>query len=261
MRITAVVNQKGGVGKTTTTVNIGAALARDGQRVIVVDLDPQGHLTDALKLPSGTPPATLAAALTGEYTGDAAALLIMYEGAGGRLAAIPNALDMFTVGRELDRLRAREERLGRILAQLADLCDHVLIDCPPALDVLTDNALSAADGVLIPVQAEDSSLRALRLLLGQIAAIEGELRREPLVLHGLVVSMLERGGGGVARSKLGRSVIEQFRELDLPILGTVPRSVLHVEAWRLGKTMVEYEPGGEHAQVYRALAKVLEASE
>lgn len=260
MKTTAVVNQKGGVGKTATSANVAGALAELGQRVLVVDLDPQGHLTKALQLPAATPPATLAAALTGAWSGDPAALLVMYAGAAGRLAAIPNALEMFTAARELDRLRAREERLARILAPLGNMFDHALIDCPPALDILTDNALTAADGVLIPVQAEDSSLHALHLLLGQVAALEAELRREPLALHGLVISMLDRGPGGVARSNVGRSVVGEFERLDLPILATIPRGVPVTEAWRYGKTVGEYSPGSEHAEAYRALAKVLVAA-
>ena len=257
MKTTAVVNQKGGVGKTATTANVAGALAELGRRVLVVDLDPQGHLTKALKLPAAAPPATLAAALAGTWDEDPAGLLVMYDGAGGQVAAIPNTADMFTAARDLDRLRAREERLSRVLAPLGDVFDLCLIDCPPALDVLTDNALTAADGVLIPVQAEDSSLHALRLLLAQIDALEAELRRTPLVLHGLVVSMLDRGRGGLARSNVGRSVVEEFSRLGLPILGTVPRGVAVTEAWRFGQTVGEYAPESEHAEVYRALAKTL----
>jgi len=262
MQITAVVNQKGGVGKTATTINVGGALAVAGRRVLLVDLDPQGHLTAGLKLPSTEHPCTLAGALTGEWTGDPAALVVMYEhGAGGRLAAVPNSLEMFTVARELDKLRAREERLSRLLGPLDGTFDHVLIDCPPALDILTDNALTAADGVLIPVQAEDSSLRALQLLLGQVNALESELRRTPLVLHGLVLSMLERGAGGKARSNLARSVIESFEQLPLPILAAVPRGVPVTEAWRYGRPVVEYAPDSEHAAAYRDLAKVLDGAQ
>jgi chromosome partitioning protein len=260
MKITAVVNQKGGVGKTATTVNVGGALAARGRRVLLVDLDPQGHLTDALKLPTAEPPATLAAALTGEYTGDPAALVVVYEGAGGLLAVMPNALEMFTVARELDKLRAREERLARVLGPLAAMFDHGLLDCPPSLDILTDNALNAADGVLIPVQAEDSSLRALRLLLGQVNALEAELRRTPLDLHGLVVSMIDKGKGGRPRSKLAQSVIESYESLPLPILATVPRGVPVTEAWRYGRLVVDYAPDSEHAEAYHALARVLDGA-
>lgn len=260
MRTTAVVNQKGGVGKTATTKNVGGALAQKGRRVLLVDLDPQGHLTSALRVQQGEDPDTLAAAILGQYAGPDDALIRHHSETddGGRLDVIPHALEMFTVGRELDKLRAREERLARVLEPLAASYDHCLIDCPPALDILTDNALTAADGVLVPVQAEDSSLRALRLLLGQIDALEAELRRTPLVLHGLVVSMLDRGAGGQARSSLARSVIETFERLELPILATVPRGVPVTEAWRMGVPVGEYAPDTDHAAAYRELAEVLD---
>jgi chromosome partitioning protein len=256
MWTTAVVNQKGGVGKTATTLNVGGALAEAGRRVLVVDLDPQGHLTDALRVGTAGEPATLAAALIAEWEGKPAELVTTHS---DRLDVVPNSMGMFTVGRQLDRLRAREERLGRILDGLAADYDHCLIDCPPALDILTDNALTAADGVLIPVQAEDSSLHALRLLLAQIDALESELRRErPLKLHGLVVSMLDRGAGGVARSNVGRTVVAEFERLPLPILAIVPRGVAVTEAWRVGQPVVSYASDGEHAQVYRTLATALD---
>jgi chromosome partitioning protein len=260
VKTTAVVNQKGGVGKTATAINVAGALAGLGRRVLIVDLDPQGHLTEAMKLPPATPPVTLAAALAGTYAGDPAALLAMYEHGGGRIAVIPNHPDMFTVGPALHQLRAREGRLGRILEPLADLFDICLIDCPPALDVLTDNALTAASGVLIPVQAEDSSLHALRLLLAQIGALEADLRREPLIMHGLVVSMLDKGAGGLPKSLIGRSVIEAMEQLPIPILATVPRGVPVTEAWRYGRTVADYAPGSEHAAAYAELAKVLDAA-
>jgi chromosome partitioning protein len=259
MKITAICNQKGGVGKTTTTVNLGGALAEAGRKVLLVDLDPQGHLTQALKLALAAAPATLAAALTGRYDGDPAGLITVYGTGRYQMGVIPNALEMFTVGREVDQMRAREQRLGRVLAPLASVFDHCLIDCPPALDILTDNALTAADGVLIPAQAEDSSLHALRLLLGQIQALEAELRREPLVMHGLVVSMLERGSGGRAKSRIGQSVLDAFDTLPLPVLATIPRGVAVTEAWRMGLTVAEHSPASEHAGAYALLAKALDA--
>lgn len=261
MRITAVVNQKGGVGKTTTTVNLGGALAELGRRVLVVDLDPQGHLTEAMKVAEAEARATLAAALTGEYTGPVAELVARHsvtEDGAGMLAVIPTTLDMFTVGRELDKLRAREERLSRVLAPLAAEYDHCLIDCPPALDILTDNALTAANGVVIPVQAEDSSLKALRLLLGQIEALEAELRRTSLDLYGLVVSMFERGKDGKAKSAIGQTVMDSFAKLPLPILATVPRGVPLTEAWRSGIPVGAYAPGTDHARAFEVVADVVD---
>jgi chromosome partitioning protein len=252
MRITAVVNQKGGVGKTATALNIGGALAEAGHRVLLVDLDPQGHLTHALgrqDAPLG--PGSLRTALVS----GADRPVPDHHPLGFDLLA--TNVEMFTVARELDQLRAREKRLGRHLAAFAGDYDHALIDCPPTLDVLTDNALTAADGVLVPVQAEDSSLRALRLLLDQVAALEAELRETRLDLHGLVVSMLERGAGGVARSNVSRSVMAELGAIPLPVLAVIPRNVVVAEAWRIGIPVVAYAPGSEHAELYRQLAKVL----
>jgi chromosome partitioning protein len=262
MRVVAIVNQKGGVGKTATTVNVGGALAEAGRRVVLVDLDPQGHLTQALGLALALGPATLAAALTGRYDGDPAALVTVHGSRQWQMGVIPNAPDMFAVGREIDQMRAREHRLARVLAPLAagGLFDFCLVDCPPALDILTDNALTAADGVLVPVQAEDSSLYALRLLLAQVTALEAELRREPLIMHGLVVSMLERGPEGRAKSRLGQSVLDAFDALPLPVLATVPRGVPVTEAWRMGITVPQHAPASEHAAAYALLAKALDAS-
>lgn len=253
MKTTAVVNQKGGVGKTATTLNLGGALAESGQRVLLVDLDPQGHLTHALGMRDAEfGPGSLRTALV---DGAAPPVPVRHS---DRLALLATNVDMFTVARELDQLRARESRLARHLRAIGAAYDHCLIDCPPTLDVLTDNALTAADGVLIPVQPEDSSLRALRLLLGQIEALEGSgLRETRLVLHGLVVSMLERGAGGAARSNVSRSVVSELDRLPLPVLATIPRGVLVAEAWRVGQPVVAYAPESEHAQLYRQLGKAL----
>lgn len=258
-RVTAVTNQKGGVGKTATTIHVAGALAASGRNVLVVDLDPQGHMTDGLKVPqalSGEGQPNLYRALVGEYTGSVADLITPHSQPAGRLDVIPNALEMFMAVRELDKQRAREHRLARLLTAVRGVYDHVLIDAPPSLDILTDNALTAADGALIPVQAEDSSLKALGLLLPQIASVDADLRDTPLRLHGLVVSLLRR-----PVNTLARSVLAELEALDgLPILGTVPLSVTVTEAWRYGRTVADYAPDSEHADVYRSIAKALEAT-
>lgn len=254
--ITAVTNQKGGVGKTATTIGVAGALAEAGCTVLVVDLDPQGHLTDGLKVPQapsseGAP--NLYRALLGEYTGSLTDLAATHSTPAGRLDVLPNAFEMFMAVRELDKQRAREHRLAKVLEGARGVWDHVLIDAPPSLDILTDNALTAADGVLIPVEAEDSSLKALELLLPQIASVDADLRTKPLELHGLVVNRLRRPVG-----LLARSVLEELAQLNgLPVLATVPLSVVITEAWRYGKTPAEYAPDSEHAEAYRTLAKVL----
>lgn len=255
-RITAVTNQKGGVGKTATTIGVAGALAKDGQTVLVVDLDPQGHLTDGLKVeqaPSGTGAPNLYRALIGEYTGSLTDLAATHSEPAGRIDVVPNAFEMFMAVRDVDKVKAREQRLAKLLRQSQGVWDHVLIDSPPSLDILTDNALTAADGVLIPVQAEDSSLKALELLLPQIASVDADLRMKPLELHGLVVNLLRR-----PVNKIAESVLDEFAALDgLPILATVPLSVTVTEAWRFGKTVEEYAPDSEHAKAYRTLAEVL----
>ncbi len=250
-----MTNQKGGVGKSATAANLSGALAEAGRSVLVVDLDPQGHLTTALGMAEADGAANLADALTGEWAGPAADLIAPHSTteAGGRLDVLPTTLLMFTVARSLDRMRAREHRLSRVLRPFVEAYDHVLIDCPPALDVLTDNALAAADGIVVPVEAEDSSLRALRLLLSQVAAVDADLREQPLTIHGLVVSRLRR-----PPSTLARSVLDALDGLDLPVLGTVPLGVVVTEAWRMGRPVVATAPESEHAAVYRAIARALD---
>jgi chromosome partitioning protein len=251
--VTAVLNQKGGVGKTGLTAGVGGALAERGRRTLLVDLDPQGHLTtEALGLDEPEDDSvSLAAALTGAYTGPAAAMLVEHScGA----SVLPTTLRMFTVGRAVEQLPVREQRLARLLEQLADRFDHVLLDCPPALDVLTDNALAACDGVLIPVQPERTSLRALSLLLDQVEALEDALRRTPIHLHGLV-PLYRR-----PLAKLAASVMNDFTQLPLPILAHVPLSTTVSEAWAAGVPITTYAPDSDHAHAYRAVADVLDAA-
>ncbi|MPZ66652.1 MAG: AAA family ATPase [Pseudonocardiaceae bacterium] len=256
MHVTAVLNQKGGVGKTGLTAGVGGALAETGARVLLVDLDPQGHLTtEALGLAEADEPATVAAALAGHYTGPVAQLVAHHSktDAGGVLDVLPTALAMFLVGRELDRLPAREWRLARLLEALADRYDRVVIDCPPALDVLTDNALAACHGVLIPVQPERSSVRALRLLLGQIEGLEAALRRERIVLHGLVPGLYRR-----PLSRLAAHVMGELDALPLPMLAHLPLAVVVGEAWDAGVPLTSYAPHSEHADAYRSVAATLQ---
>ncbi|WP_210615393.1 ParA family protein [Streptomyces scabiei] len=255
---TAVTNQKGGVGKTATTLNTGGALAEEGRSVLLVDLDPEGHMTGAAGLENAEGEANLCRALIGTWEGSLAELITPHSqtAKGGRLDVVVSSIEMLDVVRELDKVRNRDHRLKRLLSAVEGVYDHVLIDCPPSLDILTDNALAAADGALIPVQAEDSSIKALQLLLPQVAAVDADLREKPLVLHGLVVSLLRR-----PVTKLAESVLETFATYDgLPIVATVPLSVTVAEAWRYGRTVVDYAPDSDPAEAYRELAKVLEAA-
>lgn len=249
-----MTNQKGGVGKTATTVNLGAALAEAGRRVLLVDYDPQGHMTEALKLPEAADGATLAAAMLGTYTGEIGALL---RQAAERLYVVPTHLDMFLLEAGLYQSRAREQLLARVLEAYEDAFDVCLIDCPPSLGVITDNALYAArrrgprgGGVLIPIAAEDSSIRALRLLLMQVSTMADALRIDLDVL-GMIVSLYDP-----RRGRIVTSTLEAFRALsEPPVLEVIPDLKEIREAWREGRTVLDYAPDCEQANRFRTLAK------
>ncbi|MBM0279827.1 ParA family protein [Micromonospora tarensis] len=258
----SVTNQKGGVGKSATTINVGAALAEEGQRVLLVDLDPQGHLTRALGLPDAQEPATLAGALLGEWSGELGELIAIYR---ERLHVIPTNADMFLLEPRMygANVRAREYRLARLLDALEDGYDFCLIDCPPSLAALTDNALvatrrpgptdqHAGGAVLIPVQAEDSSLDALRLLFDQIRTVEEELQVQ-LDVAGLVVNLYDGRRGRIATSTL-----EAFHAMEgLDVLAVIGDRTAIRESWRLHAPVVEHAPGSDAAGWYRELAKTL----
>ncbi|MFF5265311.1 ParA family protein [Actinomadura viridis] len=250
----AVMNQKGGVGKTAVTINLGAALAEKGYRVLLVDLDPQGHLTEACGVPETTAPATLAKTLLADAdkltTEDVRLLLTPWR---DRVDVIATNIDAFLLERELYRMRGVEWRLQRVLEHVEslDVYDACVIDCPPSLGVLTDNALVAAGQALVPVQSEDSALRALRLLLEQVATMQAELRVQ-IDLLGMVVNLFDKRRGQIVTSTL-----ETLRTMSLPILGVVADRTAIREAWRAGLPVVEYAPDSPSAVTFRELAATL----
>ncbi|WP_157255074.1 ParA family protein [Nonomuraea typhae] len=260
MEIYAVVNQKGGVGKSATTKNLAAALAAQGDRVLVVDLDPQGHLSDALGLPEPQPPATLAEAMLGAYTGPLREIIQTHESSG--LDVLAWSLDMFLLEPKLYAAQGKEFRLMHLLEQVDDgSYDVCLIDCPPSLAALTDNALVASQrrkgkrsGVFIPVQAEDSSLRALRLLFGQVQSLEHSLRIQ-VEMIGLVVNLYDK-----RRGRIVTTTLDALRELPLPILAIIDDRSTIREAWRAHEPVAIYDPTSEAATWYGDLAKALRAS-
>lgn len=252
----ALLNQKGGVGKTMITINLGAALAELGYRALLVDLDPQGHLTEACSLPESTEPATLANALlldSGNLTAEHVdALIAPWR---ERVDVIPTNLDAFTLERQLYRARGPEYRFLRVIELLAasgryDVC---LIDCPPSLGVLTDNALVAAEQLLIPVQSEDSTMRALRLLLEQVTAVKSELRTE-VEIAGMVVNLYDSRRGHIVTSTL-----ESLKQMPLEILAVINDRAAIREAWRAGQAVIDYAPNSDSAAAFRSLAKGLVA--
>jgi chromosome partitioning protein len=249
-RILAVVNQKGGVGKTTTTVNLAAALAQAGRRVLLVDLDPQGNAT----MGSGVDKRTLSRTV---YQ----ALLGLGELAGTRMRAERGGYDLVPANRdlagaevELVELPARETRLKAALERVSADYDYVLIDCPPSLSLLTVNALAAAQRVLIPMQCEYYALEGLSDLVGTIKRVRANLN-PGLEIAGLLRTMYD------PRNTLSQQVSRELEAHfgDKVFRTLVPRNVRLAEAPSYGIPAVVWDASSKGAQAYLALAgEVLE---
>jgi len=247
-RILAISNQKGGVGKTTTAVNLSAALAKSGQRVLVVDLDPQGNASSGLGYPRSQVTMGIYDALL-DYREVASVLLPTDM---DTLQLIPASRDLVGAEVELVDEPGRERRLRKILNQVRDDYDWVVIDCPPSLGLLTLNALTAADSVLIPLQAEYYAMEGLGELLRTVGAVRKSLNPD-LMREGIVLTMVD------TRNNLCREVVEQTRELfEGEVFETwIPRNVRLGEAPSFGKSIVAYDPRSAGARAYVKLAAEL----
>ncbi|HVV10672.1 ParA family protein [Amycolatopsis sp.] len=257
MQITSVVNQKGGVGKTALTVGAAAALAERGRRVLLIDLDPQGHATtEMLGLPEAAPQApSLAKALTKVWKGPIEDLIVPHPrsniGPGGAFDVIPTSPGMFDLIRRLDAFRVPGWQLARVI-QFANY-DHVLIDCPPALDVLTNNALAATHGILVPVQPDRTSIRALRLLNDQIVYVQQAVNREPIPYFGVVPGLYRR-----PMSTYAAAALNELAGFGYPLLSHVPLGVVMNEAAAHGMPVTTFAPETTQAVAFRQIAEVLD---
>ena len=246
LKLLAVANQKGGVGKTTTAVNLGACLAARGKRVLVADLDPQANATSGL----GHPPTeaerwSIYDALIRGVS--AAAMVQLTERAG--LDLLPSSIALAGAEVELVSLDEREYRLRRALAEVSPRYDCVLIDCPPSLGLLTLNALTAADGVIIPVQCEYLALEGLSRLVNTIALVQSALNPS-LILAGLLLTMYD------PRTNLAQQVADEVRtHFPQTFRAIIPRSVRLSEAPSYGQSILDYDPTSKGAQAYVALAQ------
>ncbi|CAN5612140.1 AAA family ATPase [soil metagenome] len=240
----ACANQKGGVGKTTTVVNLAAELALRGRRVLVVDVDPQGNATTGLGADRSTTP-SLYEALCGTEAVDALVIGTAVPG----LSLIPSSRSLAGLEVELVSLDRRERRLSLALSHLREAYDHILLDCPPSLGLLTVNALTAADAMLIPVQCEYYALEAMSQLIGTIDLVRDHLNPH-LGINGVVLTMFD------ARTRLASDVsAEVRRHLGESVYETViPRSVRLAEAPSYGAPAAIYAPQSVGAQAYRDLA-------
>jgi chromosome partitioning protein len=249
-RIFAVVNQKGGVGKTTTTVNLAAALAQAGKRVLLVDVDPQGNATMGSGVDKRTLTRTVYHALLG--LGELAAIRVRSEKGGYDL--VPANRDLAGAEVELVELPAREARLKTALERVAADYDYILIDCPPSLSLLTVNALAAAQRVLIPMQCEYYALEGLSDLVGTIKRVRANLN-PALEIAGLLRTMYD------PRNTLSQQVSRELEAHfgDKVFKTLVPRNVRLAEAPSYGIPAVVWDAASESAQAYVALAgEVLE---
>ncbi|MBI3114977.1 MAG: ParA family protein [Candidatus Kerfeldbacteria bacterium] len=245
-RVIAIANQKGGVGKTTTTVNLAAALADLGQRVVVVDLDPQANATSGLGVAKD-------AVGRGSYEGllgheDFPSLVV--PGNHERLSVVPSTPALAGANVELVPLERREYALADRLGELVAGYDFTLIDCPPSLGLLTVNALTASDDVLVPVQCEYYALEGLGQLLETLKLVRENLN-ERLAVRGAILTMYE------PRSELSLSVHRQMYEFFPHFIfrTVIPRSVKLAEAPSFGKSVFAHAPRSKGANAYRRLGR------
>lgn len=249
-RVVAVANQKGGVGKTTTAINLAASLALTGQRVLVIDTDPQGNLTSGVGLKGRTAPAgTVYDALTSaDPVTDAHPYIL--ETSIERLALIPADRNLTGAEIEMVALDRREERLRLLVASVRGEYDYVFIDSPPSLGLLTLNALVAADTVLVPLHCEYFALEGLADLFGTIKRVRGALN-PTLDIEGVLFTMFDE------RTNLGQQVANDVRGFfkDKVFRTSIPRNVRLGEAPSHGMPVIQYDPKSRGSEAYVALAR------
>jgi chromosome partitioning protein len=246
-RVIAMANQKGGVGKTTTTINLGAALAEQGKRVLLIDVDPQGSLGVGL----GVEPHALDVTIYNLLMQDGAGLdEALVETAIEDLHLLPANIDLAAAELLLVQEVAREQALERIVQRLRYRYDHILIDCPPSLGLLTINGLTAADGVIVPLECEYFALRGMSLLMQTLDRVRSRLNPE-LELEGIIATMFDQ------RTIHSREVLERVRDAfgDVVFDTTVTKTIRFAEAPVAGEPILSYAPRSRGADAYRELAR------
>jgi len=246
----ACANQKGGVGKTTTVVNLGSYLALFGERVLIIDFDPQGNATSGL----GFDRNSIERSIYGAIVDGVSLRELTLPGPVDELDVVPSTIALAGAEVELAPIEGRERRLSRLLAEVKADYDYILIDCPPSLGLLTVNALTAADSVLIPLQCEYYALEGLTQLLATLDLIRDHLNPE-LDIKGVVLTMFD------ARTKLSADVANEVRRHlgDHVFKTVIPRNVRLSEAPSHGQPISRYAPDSTGALAYAALTNELRA--
>ncbi|RKD68092.1 MULTISPECIES: ParA family protein [Sinobaca] len=250
-KVVAIANQKGGVGKTTTAVNISACIAYLGKKVLLVDMDPQGNATSGAGIEKGE----VDKCIYNLLVDDVEIKDIIRPGSVDNLSVVPATIQLSGAEIELVSTISREVRLKNALRDVIKDYDYIIIDCPPSLGLLTINALTASDSVLIPVQCEYYALEGLSQLLNTVRLVQKHLNHE-LAIEGVLLTMLD------ARTNLGLQVIEEvkkyFREKVYKTI--IPRNVRLSEAPSHGLPIISYDARSKGAEVYLDLAKEVVAS-
>ena len=248
MKIVAIANQKGGVGKTTTAVNLGAALAEIGHRILIIDLDPQANATSSFGLQ-----AVEQTSLYEPLLGGASITERIFPTEREGLFIVPSDLDLAGAEVEIARMPNHLTRLAETLQPLHadDTFDFVLLDCPPSLGILMTNALAAADELLTPIQCEYFALEGLVKIVRLIEQVRDSGANNRLELGGILMTMFD------ARTNLSEQVVAEVRQHfgERVYQTVIPRSVRLSEAPSFGKSILEYAPAGAAAEAYRALAR------
>lgn len=245
-KVISIANQKGGVGKTTTAVNLSACLAKLNNKVLLIDIDPQGNATSGVGINKADMDQCVYNVLVDDISAEEVCVPTNVE----NLDIIPATIQLAGAEIELVPTVSREVRLKNSIGDLRDNYDYVIIDCPPSLGLLTLNALTSSDSVLIPVQCEFYALEGLSQLLNTIRLVQKHLNKH-LMIEGVLLTMLD------ARTNLGIQVIEEVKKYfqDRVYKSIIPRNVRLGEAPSHGQPIITYDPKSKGAEVYLELAK------
>jgi len=245
-RIIAIANQKGGVGKTTTSVNLSACLAHIGKKVLIIDTDPQGNATSGVGINKGDVHKCIYDILIDDVDINDVILTTKVE----NLDIIPATISLAGAEIELVSTISREVRMKHAIQEVKEQYDYIIVDCPPSLGLLTINALTASDSIIIPVQCEFYALEGLSQLLSTIRLVQKHLNEE-LMIDGVLLTMFD------ARTNLGIQVIEEVKKYfqDKVYKTIIPRNVRLSEAPSHGEPIIVYDSRSRGAEVYLELAK------